>query len=278
MRKPLHVLALFALAAVASANSLSQGSSYTTATFSATAGLTLNSITDQEYNPPFTQASDPSQTYQLAPGVNFLDLDAFANGDRVAGGPDGATAQLGDNTTSTLTGNRVSVSVENQLQLASATTTNTVAEAALGHREFLTFKNPSATEIGHVKFDVQLLQSCLAHADVPFGGGPYGIADYADPTAFGGVAEVTFDANGQATATSSYNRFLDVNTDNGADAFDTLHASFSHTFDIAPGATRTYDVFALVDATTAHANPVPEPSALAALGLGALAFLRRRRA
>lgn len=269
MRNSLILLASLALAAIAGAApySAAYGTSYVRADFSLDPGVTLAPIVNEEYS------GSP-----YSPGVNYI--DPFT-GDSIA--PTNADITYAYGTTADVQQGRgeLAMTASNTLDLFPAGDTDlTDAFTNRAHRAYLTFTNTTAAD-AQVHFTINRNASYTAHADRPANPAGDFIWDYAAGTAGGGVSEV--DPHNTAFGPSEYDATsgatYDFNTGivkSDLDGhFNDVNESLS--FILGAGETHRYEVWTYVTLEIGYANPVPEPSALAALGLGAFGLLRRRR-
>ena len=274
MRNALVLLSSLALAAAASADPYSLGTSVASlsATYSMEAGVTLAPVVHNEYHP-----------YGYAPGLNYYD---FHTGDPVS--PTNAHIAYSGSTAQNVPtgGGLLSLSATQTMRLDPVADTEfSYAIASIGHRAYLTFTNPTNAP-ATVTFTLDWSGNFSADASRPSNPAGDYIWDYAAGEYGLGLAEINLDNNNfvdpahNAHHPTEYAYTYDFGTGaiNGhvGATFDQKGARYSYI--LAGGSTHRYEIWAAAyNEVGFKPQAVPEPAALAALGLGALALLRRRR-
>ena len=272
MRNTLILLSSLALAAAASAAPYSFGASTSSvsATYTMDAGVTLvpGSIVHEEYYPQ-----------GFAPGPNYSDL---YTGDPT--GPTNAAVTYAGATTADVstTGGAIHMTADSNLRLDPAVNTqDTYVQAKIAHRTYLTFDNATGGD-AQVHFTFDRSGGFSGHADRPSNPAGDFLWDYAGGEAGGGIGEVDDESDvitpdGDYEFDNTFGWTYDfgtgvVQSDLG-DSFDLQNQSID--FTLGAG-THRFEIWTFASPEVGYANPVPEPSAFAALGLGGLALLRRR--
>ena len=275
MRKTLILLSSLALAAVAGAQSTSTSTSSLIASYAVSGAVSFDSYTSFQYDHV---------------GADFNNNTSFDDdGGRLEYELTGSTSHghVDGNRLFSM-GSQTSVAIDAPDYGAITPGANPYALSYMGYTYVLKFVVGAAG--GSVRFDMHAAQTLLGSAASPYGlqaldaNGDYSEGAYARGGAGGGVIDVTsgFDDNIAQDGDYTFS-FAETLTDVpgvSSPTFESLRTStFSTTFTFDTPGTRYLRLYAstYAEADFYKAAPVPEPASLAALGLGALAVLRRRR-
>ena len=271
MLKKTLPLALLSLAAVASAQSTSVSSSSLIASYTLGSGVTFGGYTAFEYD-------------HLGSNETGFDDDG---GKAIALFDGGATHSHADGTTIFSMGSVTSAFLHSNDYSAITPEANPYAESYRGYTYVLTFTSGAAG--GTVKFDLRVALSLIGQAASPLGlqaydpdADEFSVGAYARGDAGGGVIDVT----NSTTAKAKPGNYLGAGRSTAHEGTPLLPtptyeyqdaATLSTTFVLGENETRKFRLYASTTSEGEFLAPVPEPASFAALGLGTLAVLRRRR-
>ncbi len=274
MRKSLGSLSLLvALAGVASAQSTATATASTSASYNAASSVRLLELAGEGYH-VYADGSEGNYSYDVGGPSTMTSSSSTTN----------AYTAATNSFTMSATAN-ASFSSTDYAAINPAYPDGDYIYRVQGYRYLITLYNTTDQD-QTVAFHLSLNQTYSRTATSPYGtvsydaDGTYTPGAFADASLHGGVTDRSTEdqfsnlpnvQGGYFASAYDTNPGVSTPTFGGTDAY-----GYDASYVLPGGAIHTYQIYA-ASTVSAQFVPVPEPSALAALAVGALALLRRRR-